>query len=1006
MRRVAFLAVLTVTLLLIQQPALHTHGNLTLLTGHSSPPPRLLLPPSHPDPAPCPPALPPKTIMWREELGGSEEMVVAYATNISSLVHWQRVAADLVNATRQMRLLQQLASFESRHPFVEGGNASLDLLVGELEGMGLQVVEDWFPVVQSQWNGTGYVDQPFWTRNLYLCPWGVNSSRPSLVVTCHVDSARYNYIGLSPSPAPGANDDASGVAATVEALHVLKGFNLTGGWNVVFAFLGGEEGNSTLHLWGSRRLLENGLPSLGVNISTAMMLNIDEVGYKGLILPSRLAVYRYPGEPVEPLLETLLEAGKSLGIPLVDEGEPRVSTSAEVDSYTAWSTSEWTFHSQGVPSLTLSTDQYPDPYKHTTSDVASRCRAENLSNTSRLIAAVALSLAYQPPPSPPSHAAEWVSILSSSLPSKVVVVDYLNFTYSPQSAYHALILDSSLNVDETLAHSLMMHGTPILALGLAGAQLIGAATGTDITGNGVRELRARGLLPLHPALGYHHLLEGEAAVLLRNCSTVYAVKPMDHLLVMVGNSSWCSVGLYTGPPALRRILFLGAQIPKDQTITKIAVSGLNWLLKGSTAGLLLGVGRADPMVGDHTNLYAIACNFTTWTGFAGEEVKVNITGPMSWDNRDIQLVTNGTGVAELELWFRSPTQLEINASSGELQACLTVTPSPACSAEVEGVGRVLQGEILPLRCTIQSAWSKPERVNLALGSPAVGSVKLYDVLLMPGPNTYLLELEVDVGCPLGNHTLTLNITTPDLFLLYQHLQLEVEQAFTLSLKQAPGSIIQQTPFEVWVTVSNLGSKERVFDVQTEPGSGFHGSCRVIVAANQTLSLAVSIVYLPSTAIDVGMRQLRLELRLGGVMLCSIQVLLQVGYSTVNLLLSLLPYAALGAVCLIGVWWMRPSSRRSKRPRRKLKPPPPHRRFRYHLLSPTIPSFLPRIDEGELSRLTLHASRLFSSQASRPIEDFPDSRPTRRPPPLQRLIAPMGLPPGSYSSNDGGDFPDD
>ena len=933
MRRVAFLAALIVGLLLVSQLVCQMQGSIPPSTHASRHLQQLHLLPLHFNPTSSPPAASPQPV-WREELGEDEKSVVAYVTNISSLAHWQRVAAGCVNAARQMGLLEALTSFESRHPFVEGGNASLDLLAGELEGMGMQVVEDWFPVVRSQWNGTAYVNQLFWTRNLYVCPWGVNGSWPSLVVTCHVDSARYSYIGLTPSPAPGANDDASGVVAALEALRILTGFNLTGGWNVVFAFLGGEEGNSTLHLWGSRRLLE-GLPSLGVNLSTALILNLDEVGYKGLVLPSRLAIYRYLGEGVEPLLGALLEASRNLGIVLVDVGEPRVSTAAEVDSYKAWSTSEWTFHSRGIPSLTISTDQYPDPYKHTSSDVASRCNPDNLCNVSRLVAAVALALAYRIPPSPPNYAADWVPQLSSGAGVKVAVVDYLNVTYSPRSSYSAQVLDPSLTLDSRLAQSLLVRGTPILALGWAGAQLIQAATGTAITDEGVNGLRVRGLLSLHPALGYSYLLAGKEAAPLRNCSTVWAVKPVDRLLVLVGNSSWCSIGLYTGSPASSLILFLGVGSPEDQGVARMAASSLAWVMEGSTAGLILGLGMANPMVGDRTTLYAVVCNLTTWTGFAGEEVQVNVTGPMGWDNQRAQLVTNGTGVAELELWFRSPSQLEIGAASESgYQAHLVVTPAPACLAEIDGSRVVMQGELLSLRCTAHSSLSRPERVNMSLGSPAVGVVEVFNVLLMPGSNTYLMDLEVEVGCPPGNHTITLNITTSDLLLLHQYFPLEVKQAFSLILEQAPSSITQQIPFEVQVSVANLGSQERVFDIQPAPGGGFQGSRRVVVAANRTLSFTLSIVYLPATAIDVGMRSLQLELRLEGVLLCSLQILLQVGYSTPNLLLALLPYAALGMICLAGLWWMRPASRWSRRPRRRLNPPPPHRRFRASYVLPS------------------------------------------------------------------------
>jgi hypothetical protein len=830
----------------------------------------------------------------------SSFQAVAYVTNISDLVHWQRFVAGHVNVTRQLDLLYSLSSLDSRHPFVEGGNTSIQILTNGLSALGLSVTEDWFPIMRQVWNGTDYIIKPYWTCNLYVCPWGVNAAQPTLVVTCHMDSARNSILGFAPTSAPGADDNAAGVVAVFEALaaiSMVKGvFN---DWNVVFAFLGGEEGNGTLSLWGSRHLITNGFTLLGVDVSNVLALNIDEIGYSGLFWPTQLALYKYAGESITPLLDHIAAASSLLKISLQDMMNPRVSSDEEVKSYLGWSISEWTFHTSDIPSLTLSTDQYPNPYKHSTNDIASHCSSINLQNASRLIAATIIGLAYNIPSQPSNHISEWMPSLSLS--AQTNVIDYLALSEGNYSAY---VVDPALNIDSALANELLQLNCPLLALGKAGASLMQLTAGAPITGNGTQSLNVTGYREFHPAIGSPHVLTEEDAMPFMPCEVVYAIGTIEHLLVLVGNTSWCTVGHYYDPTVSPPIFYIGVDSPVDTQIPQIGKASLSWLLEGTSKGLCLGIDSEAPQVGEHTTLYVLMYNFLTWTGIPNKPIQVDVTASLMGANFSTNLVTNESGIASLSLWLQSPTQLEIIAKADtSYNASLAFSPSPICIVIPTMINEVLQGEVISVVCYVNSSWTTPAYVDLSLYACLVGTAVQTNLLLMPGQNIYTFEFFVLPNCPAKMHDLILSIRTSNLILLWEQLPIQVLNAFVLEFQSVPANVTQQESFEITVNCTNRGSYVRTFDIVAADGN-FFGSSQVVVNPYSVISHSLSIVYLPSSAIDIGLRLLIIEMQLDGNTLSSIQIELLVKYSTLNLFITLVPPLFLAGLCLLGICWMK------------------------------------------------------------------------------------------------------
>jgi hypothetical protein len=802
-----------------------------------------------------------------------------------------------------MGLLQSLTGFDCRHPFVEGGNASLSFLAARITELGLPLQEEWFPVMRRLWNGSTYVQQPYWTRNLYVCPWSVNGSQPSLIVTCHVDSVRSSILGIALSGAPGADDDAAGVVAVFEALRVLAA--QAGSFdrcNVVFAFLGGEEGNGTLPLWGSQQLVATGFSVLGLDPSTVLAVNVDEIAYPGTVFPAQLALYRYPGEDVMPVLGHLQAASSLLNIPLVDMATARIETTTEAQSHLAWSISEWTFHTEGIPSITLSTDQYPDPYRHTTGDVISRCVAANIQRVSELLVATVLSLAYQVPPNQSNAAAQWMPHLARAAP--ISLVDYVDL--SATGPYAAQVLDPELSIDASLAAILTHNHLPTLGLGKAGAQLLHQTAGTTVETRGTQFLSVSGLRAFHPAIASANLMDGEAAAVFRACPTVYAVALIQHLLVLVGNDSWCAMGYYANPALGLPLVFVGVETPIDDRIAKMGAASLDWLLTGCTTGVALGIDKANPMVGDQVLIYVLTYDFAHWVGVGSQSMLVTVNCSLIGLSSGTHTVTNGSGVASLPVRIRSPTPLIIAAFAmvnRSVSAALEITARPVCRAAITCPEEVLQGELLRVECTVNSSWTVPAYVNVTLGTPEVGQATKSNLLLTPGLNIYRIALGVVSYCPPRNHSLSLIIGAMDLILFYTPVALRIDQAFDLKLNHVPITVVQQERFVLVMNVTNRGSVPRILEIVAAEAN-FHGTCQTAIPPNTTVQVSCRVVYLPQRITDTGPRLLTIELRLAEHHLCTDQRVVQVRYSPLNFLVTLVPPVMLAGLCVLGLSWTR------------------------------------------------------------------------------------------------------
>ncbi len=139
---------------------------------------------------------------------------------------------------------------ESRNRYFEGNYIAADYIEQKLEAYGLTVYNQMFDELG---------------RNVIGVKQGTTSPNTKYIICAHYDSMP---IGAD---APGADDNASGVAAVLEAARILAGYNF--GYTVEFALWDEEE----FGLIGARYYATQAVVN---NIEIAGVINLDMISYE------------------------------------------------------------------------------------------------------------------------------------------------------------------------------------------------------------------------------------------------------------------------------------------------------------------------------------------------------------------------------------------------------------------------------------------------------------------------------------------------------------------------------------------------------------------------------------------------------------------------------------------------------------------------------------------------------------------------------------------------------
>jgi hypothetical protein len=187
--------------------------------------------------------------------------------------------------------------------------------------------------------------------NVVAEPPGFDPEAPHVVVGAHLDTV---------AVAPGAEDNASGVAVVMELARVLRGSP-----QVVLVLLGGEEprGPGELHHFGSKRYVATMSPA--ERRSLTAMVSLDRVGV-GDRVPLASATAAPTG-----VRDELVRLAGHLHIP--------------VDAGTDDASDHESFADEGLPAARVGSTPYPG--YHSAGDVPSVVRRDQLDRVGRLLTA-------------------------------------------------------------------------------------------------------------------------------------------------------------------------------------------------------------------------------------------------------------------------------------------------------------------------------------------------------------------------------------------------------------------------------------------------------------------------------------------------------------------------------------------------------------------------------------------------------------------------------------------
>lgn len=167
-------------------------------------------------------------------------------------------------------------------------------------------------------------------------------------------AAHYDHLGLDSNGAVfnGADDNAAGVAAVIEAAGIFRQTGARTSKTIVFCAFAGEEIDQLGSMALGQKLVDSGLGG------SVEMINIDGIGATG---GSYFGVWDEGFAGAAPLVEAINQAGQLLGIPVVEEGTDIGSDAQPFD---------WQF---SIPAVTVDWDWGSDPsvwhpYYHTIYD--------------------------------------------------------------------------------------------------------------------------------------------------------------------------------------------------------------------------------------------------------------------------------------------------------------------------------------------------------------------------------------------------------------------------------------------------------------------------------------------------------------------------------------------------------------------------------------------------------------------------------------------------------------
>ncbi|MEM3561968.1 MAG: M28 family peptidase [Candidatus Jordarchaeaceae archaeon] len=623
---------------------------------------------------------------------------VAYLTNQSTTLKWEKHFTNDSSQANLQNSIGFLSSLGTRHISRTECNTSADYIFEALQSYGYLPLRDYLSVI---WQNVSYV-----TQNIYCVK--PSTSQEIILLVCHYDSIRVlrigdTVLGLQNTNCPGAVDDAAGVAILLETARLLYSVSLEK--TIVFAFLSGEEGNSTQEHWfGSQQLVTQ-----GYQLFTTQLSNIKRVVYLDTIgeLPygesnGSIGIFS------EPTLWThkssLIGAATDLGINILSENAPRAGSISQAKKEFC---SEWYLQSV-LPTITISQTNWTltTSDRLTQLDTVSIVDYTLVENVVKILTASLVREFFALPPSSPSYAYEWGELLKFySGGVTFFEQDYTEYLSHPSSS--VVIVGPGLNFSERELQDLAAINKPLICTGNSGIDLLGGL-GAQLTSSSSNTDYVN-LTTLD--LFYHPIWENVEE------NITVAINQGETTLITVGSSFFsfleyqdkCWLGCYYGHPSSKYVFYVGRDNPANlSSKAKHIISNLvSWCSKQEEYHLQLQPSKI--VGGQKTNLTMAVRNALSWEVVEAASFMVSINQNGEQIFQGVVPTTNGYFTIEVTL---KVGKCILSVSSGIISAIREVGVIPPFNVQMFYPPTSTQDEYLLLAMILESSSSQDQNLQV------------------------------------------------------------------------------------------------------------------------------------------------------------------------------------------------------------------------------------------------------------------------------------------------------
>ena len=277
----------------------------------------------------------------------------APATGVPLAGILEQISADSI-----LQTIKTLSHHQTRRSGSQGSAAAVAFVMSRLERLGI-VAERQDVIAHDGANS------PVVVTNVFANLDRGHTGKSSLFICAHYDSRAGDRGNL----APGADDNASGVAVLLETARVLARSGITP--RVTLAFFGGEEDS----LLGSGAFVDE---LLGEHLPLRGVINVDMVGYDEYG-PQDIVVFTNP-QSIPLALEVIEAAARATRL----VADTTITTTGNSDHAPFWRA--------GQPAVSIWEGYDHNPYNDTSMDNAAMLTPDFLVEITRLIVAAAVHL--------------------------------------------------------------------------------------------------------------------------------------------------------------------------------------------------------------------------------------------------------------------------------------------------------------------------------------------------------------------------------------------------------------------------------------------------------------------------------------------------------------------------------------------------------------------------------------------------------------------------------------